>query len=294
VSGSQIRYVDPDRDEPLAVIAAPSVVLSSVGAPWSGLRMEQLRLPPMELPESLVQEHLFTIKLSEPSTLERRQGTRFTPQLLGPGDVCFVPAGMPRQLRWQDAVEVLVLALDPARIGMGDAGAGLREGHGAVDIQVQHLALALRAELVAGCPSGRLYADALETALSIHLRRQYGDPSIAAPSIRGGLGPCRLRQVLAFIDDHLAEDLGLAEIAACVQMSPSRFKQLFKESMCVAPHQYVIAQRVERAQRLLRDSRTDRTLSEIARDVGFCDQSHLNRHFKRLIGITPKAFAQGE
>ena len=55
------------------------------------------------------------------------------------------------------------------------------------------------------------------------------------------------------------------------------------------PHQYVIARRVERAQQLLHPDR-DLALAEIAARVGFSDQSHLTRHFKRVVGVTPRHF----
>jgi AraC family transcriptional regulator len=55
------------------------------------------------------------------------------------------------------------------------------------------------------------------------------------------------------------------------------------------PHQYVIARRVERARQLLQAG-TDLPLAEVAVEVGFSDQSQLSRHFKRLVGATPRQF----
>jgi AraC family transcriptional regulator len=62
---------------------------------------------------------------------------------------------------------------------------------------------------------------------------------------------------------------------------------LFKQSTGLTPHQYVIQCRVERAKQLLLQG--ELTIADIAYRVGFANQSHLNRHFKRLFGVTPKA-----
>ena len=73
-------------------------------------------------------------------------------------------------------------------------------------------------------------------------------------------------------------------------MSPYHFLRLFKESMGLTPYRYVIERRVERARELLR--RSSLPISEVALSCGFTDQSHLSWHFKRLVGLTPKAFRE--
>jgi AraC family transcriptional regulator len=95
-----------------------------------------------------------------------------------------------------------------------------------------------------------------------------------------------LRQVIDYINDHLDRDLGLAELAKIVQMSPHYFTRLFKQSTGLTPHQYVIHRRVERAKELLLNG--ELTIAEVAYSVGFANQSHLNRHLKRLLGVTPR------
>ena len=71
-------------------------------------------------------------------------------------------------------------------------------------------------------------------------------------------------------------------------MSPNYFARLFKQTTGITPHQYVIRCRIERAKELIQ--RGNLPLIEIATQVGFLDQSHLNRHFKRLVGVTPKTY----
>lgn len=100
-----------------------------------------------------------------------------------------------------------------------------------------------------------------------------------------GLTHTQLQQVLDYIHTHLDRDLSLTELAGVINISPTYFASLFKQAMGIAPHQYVIQQRVERAKLML--SKTDLAIADIALQVGFSSQSHLNQQFKRLTGMTP-------
>jgi AraC family transcriptional regulator len=71
-------------------------------------------------------------------------------------------------------------------------------------------------------------------------------------------------------------------------MSSHYFSLLFKQSMGLTPHQYVIRTRVDRAKKLL--LKGEMSIVDIAQTVGFANQSHLNLHFKCLVGLTPKQF----
>lgn len=101
-----------------------------------------------------------------------------------------------------------------------------------------------------------------------------------------GLTRTQLQQVFDYIQAHLDRDLSLTELAEIINNSPTYFASLFKQAMGISPHQYVIQQRVERAKTML--SKTDLAIADIALQVGFSSQSHLNQQFKRLTGVTPK------
>ncbi|MEM1392749.1 MAG: helix-turn-helix transcriptional regulator [Cyanobacteria bacterium P01_H01_bin.150] len=84
--------------------------------------------------------------------------------------------------------------------------------------------------------------------------------------------------------------MSLNELARLVQISPYHFTRQFKKSTALPPHQYIIRTRVERAKQLLKQGNL--TIAQVAYVVGFSHQSHLNRHFKRLVGVTPKVFVK--
>jgi transcriptional regulator GlxA family with amidase domain len=102
---------------------------------------------------------------------------------------------------------------------------------------------------------------------------------------RGGLAHWRAKRALAYIEAHLGTKIESAEVADCVALSKSHFSRAFKQSLGSSPMAYVSARRIERAKLLMTSTRE--RLSDIAIACGFADQSHLNRYFRRLVGITP-------
>jgi transcriptional regulator of acetoin/glycerol metabolism/AraC-like DNA-binding protein len=108
------------------------------------------------------------------------------------------------------------------------------------------------------------------------------------PQSHGGLSPGALRRVREHVEAHLSESMDLAMLAAVAGLSIHHFARGFKQSAGVTPHHYLTRKRVERAQDML--AHTDLSLSEIAYAVGFSDQSHLARHFRQMLGITPGQF----
>jgi transcriptional regulator GlxA family with amidase domain len=109
------------------------------------------------------------------------------------------------------------------------------------------------------------------------------DPPLSQPS-RGGLAPWQLRRVLAVMG-NLAGDHAIADLARQCGVSVGHFSRAFKQSAGVPPHQWLLEQRVRRAQHLLALSPVP--IADIAQQCGFADQSHLTRVFERITGTTP-------
>jgi AraC family transcriptional regulator len=157
--------------------------------------------------------------------------------------------------------------------------------------QLQATLLALDAELKKGGPGGRLLAESLGKVLAVHRLRHVDASGQAASHPERVLPEYKLRAVIAYIDAHLEAELSLDHLASMAHLSRYHFARLFKISTGLPPRQYVISRRVERAKELLCE-RDPLPLAKVATEVGFSDQSHFTRHFKRLVGITPRQFRQ--
>ncbi|MBX3180896.1 MAG: helix-turn-helix transcriptional regulator [Candidatus Hydrogenedentes bacterium] len=150
---------------------------------------------------------------------------------------------------------------------------------------------ALRRELLTGGPGGRLCAESLANVLAVQLIRQFSNRQGSNGAIRGSggrLAQHAFRAVEEYIHAHLDQNIALADLAGVAHLSEFHFARLFKQTTGMPPHQFVIHQRVERAKRLIAAEQL--SLAQIAIEVGFSDQSQLTRHFKRLVGVTPKRF----
>jgi AraC-like DNA-binding protein len=93
-----------------------------------------------------------------------------------------------------------------------------------------------------------------------------------------------LRRVRSHIDHHYAQQLTLPELAAAGQMSPATLVRRFRTEVGMPPHEYLISRRVDAARILLPQGLP---IAQVAVLVGFADQSHLTRHFTRIVGVPP-------
>jgi transcriptional regulator GlxA family with amidase domain len=102
---------------------------------------------------------------------------------------------------------------------------------------------------------------------------------------RSGLAPWQIAKVKAHVEANLGSPIRVSVLADCCRLSTSYFSVAFKRSLGETVQAYLARRRVERAQEMILV--TDESLSQIALDCGFCDQAHLSRMFRRLIGEAP-------
>jgi AraC-like DNA-binding protein len=107
------------------------------------------------------------------------------------------------------------------------------------------------------------------------------------PDDRSNMG---LGRAAALIADRYTDSLCLEEIRAESGLSLSHFVRAFKRRYGLTPHAYQINRRVQKGQELLRRGRP---IAEVALDMGFADQAHFQRVFKRLLAVTPGRYASG-
>lgn len=289
---SRITTRNAASGEPLRIVA-DSVVRWSSNSHWAGLVAEHHSHESLDTPEFQIPEYSVILHLSRPSPVEHRIGGRYQTRVLRPGEASLFSAGAPRQVRNRRR-DVLVFTLSHAMVARAARASGGRsnpeliEDHQLRDVRIEHLGRALQAEAAAGFPSGRLYGETIGVALAAHLVTHYS--TTRAPARRhshGGLAPHALRRVLEYIDENLAEDVSLDALARVADLSVHRFAHNFKQATGLAPHQYVIRERMARARRMLR---TDATVAEVAYALGFGSPSRFALAFRRSTGVTPSAY----
>lgn len=114
--------------------------------------------------------------------------------------------------------------------------------------------------------------------------------ALLSGSVKRGLSHDALATVIAYIEDHLGESIRLQDLAGTVGISRFHFARLFRVSTGLSPMEFLVRKRIERAKSYL--AQTDRGLCEIAASLGFCDQSHFSRSFRRYAGMTPGQFVR--
>jgi AraC-like DNA-binding protein len=168
--------------------------------------------------------------------------------------------------------------LDESLIGMAVDRPGLRDPLLRRRVHQLHTALTPTGEELEA--ETRLVL--IRERLDRHLRRAAG----VVPDRRDPVLAHRLRELL---DTRIAEGVTLAEAARLLHAHPSHLVRAFGQAFGMPPHQYLTTRRVDLARRLLLEGLP---LSETATAAGFCDQSHLTRHFRRVVGISPGRYAR--
>lgn len=278
----------------LAGMTLSPPLLSSQGAGWHGIHLEYHREPAGELPEhSFERYHVLCVE-----TIARSCGARkwingeSQDKPIVHGDVFIVPEHIRYREQWDGEIDFITLALEAGFVEQIADESSHTDGIEILpqfpkpDPLICQIAIALKTILELNAATNTLYVETMATALTAHLLQYYSAQQVAIRNYSGGLSKTKLKQIANYIEEHLEQDLSLMELSSVAQMSRHHFARLFKQSMGVSPHQYVIRQRVERAKHLL--LREELSVSEVAYQVGFANQSHLSRHFKRLIGVTPK------
>jgi AraC family transcriptional regulator len=211
------------------------------------------------------------------------------------GDIDIIPAQTPSVWELARSDTALLLGLssglltgvveqldfDPRRVE-------IRNQYQIRDPQLENIGWALKSELDAGFPSGRLYLDSLALSVGSRLVSCHSSVSQGQSRQNGKISGRKLKDVVSYIEDNLSEDISLSDIAGVAGLSVSHLKRLFRESTGLPVHQYVIRRRVEYAKILLSAGRLP--ISQVALEAGFAHQSHLAYHMRRMLGASPKVF----
>ncbi|MEL7525530.1 MAG: AraC family transcriptional regulator [Pseudomonadota bacterium] len=193
-----------------------------------------------------------------------------------------LPAGSEGVCEYDDDLEFVTVTLNDSLLDEFGVSAGT--GFEAIIGEIDPVLLSISLNALNFADGGHLYRETMSRALAAQVV-QLIKP---APSWQAGIEDRRLRKVLEYIHDNLADDLTLAAMADLAAMSGTHFSKAFKKEVGVSPLQYVIGARLDLASVLLRTTRD--SVSQITWRVGYHDISRFSQHFKRKFGMTPAAY----
>jgi AraC family transcriptional regulator len=135
--------------------------------------------------------------------------------------------------------------------------------------------------------ANRLFVDHVLLAVGAHIAQTYGGMRPVSRLVRGGLAPWQERRAKEMIAANL-DGVPVTELARECRLSRAHFSRAFRRSVGVAPHNWLIEQRIVLSKKKLRDDRL--SLAGVAAECGFSDHAHFTRHFARIVGVTPSAW----
>ena len=244
-------------------------------------------VPEGVFPSPIDDRHVLCLHLGDPVPVSYRWDGHERHGVRLHGQFCVVPAGASTRWILPRPATSLLLRLSPAMLddaagtmGVKPRGNALAPAIHVRDAQVERIGWMMQAEQRDGNPGGRLFADSLASALAVRLLAMESRRSVTVAKSTNALPIWRLSRVLDYIEAHLDRNLGLAELAAVAGFSVSHFKLLFRQSVGMPAHQFVLRRRVERARAGLRDGRMSHT--QIALEAGFAHVSHMARCLRRF------------
>lgn len=289
-SNSRLINVSKESNSP----ASPEVAIAERKVSWSMIHVGHYQYTAaLETPEHYFPQHFISVHLNETAIIkEQRLDGHLQSDSFSIGDICITPATTPVSVRLHAPWEIMGLYLEPTSITQLTAvdaeSIQLVPQFKLQDPLIHQMAIALKTQLSSPGEWNRIYVESMATAFSAHLLQHYSTRKPKEESDSQGLSVTRLKQATEYIHEHADQNPSLIEIAQQVSLSPYHFSRLFKQSTGLSPHQYLIDCRITQAKQLLKT--TALSISEIAAQSGFTDQSHLARHFKRQFGVPPSQF----
>lgn len=207
-----------------------------------------------------------------------------------PGALLFIPAGC-NWRGWEAGASTaayLSISVEPGYVSNlfreGSAGAlpSLSADLGFKDPIIMSAAHGIATEISDRNPLSAMLVESYVATIFAQLMRKQ---RYVQPISKGGLTSIKLTRVIEAIEDDLATNLSLAQLAELVDLSVPHFCRAFRQVVGCPPHTFILQRRIERATDFLRC--TSQSVTDIALSCGFSSSSHFSNAFRRALGISP-------
>jgi AraC family transcriptional regulator len=161
---------------------------------------------------------------------------------------------------------------------------------GEQDEVVNQIGLSVLSEMTTPTAAGRMFVETASLLLAARLLHAHWDAgSVRLPiERRHRLDERRLRRVFDYVEEHLADDIAVADLANVASLSIFYFTRAFSAAVGMPPHRYVSQRRLEWARTMIAAGGT--SIAEMAFLCGFSSQSSFTRAFRRATGLTPAMY----
>lgn len=277
-------------------------LFASHGEAWREIKAWIIELPPLGDAVSLpsVSEPFLAWTISgELEFLEREDDQPWITHRIQKGSFFLTSGGAPYDVRWKALtpepfvamsvfIELPLFQCALAEVFGAEADqVRLRDISAFTDDALDSMMERLRNELMRSQASP-LFVQGIAQAIAIHLARNYTITIEESHSGSGSLPGYKLRQITDWMAEHLDEDFNLARLAEQAGLSKFHFQRLFKRATGVTPLRYHINLRMTMARRLLRE--TQKSVVEVALEVGYATPSHFAQLFRRETGLSPSDY----
>ena len=270
-------------------------LLSSRQLGWESLNLNYYRYGNCETPVHVLEHHGIGLILDR-GRVERRLDGVYQLETTTVGSIAIIPAQVEHWSAWKGIGRFMMLSILPeaiAQIDPNTVNPDLIEliptfAQAKPDPLIHGVGIAMKSFLETNASEEKFYIEHLTNAILAHLLQHYCSRNFNFKGYSGGLSSLKLKQAIEYINDNLANNIQLKDIAQELDISQYYFSRLFHQSIGVPPYQYLIKQRIEKAKQLLVNTRFP--LTEVALRCGFNSQSQMTMYFRRLTGTTPKKY----
>lgn len=279
------------RDQWLALLAQYGIsapkAFHFTGVPGALVQMT-IGEPPGEIRLEGAPENVLMFNVSPVLGLRQaRDGRSFVSHMLH-GDMTLMPRGVPSHWSWNNTCDRLDVIVSDDVLGDGNR-LEVVDRFLFRDPEMAAICRQLYREVTLGDRADVLRVESLVMELSVALLRRHSTASEAVKTLPSScLTRSQARRVLDYIESALSRELTLSELAGVADLSLHHFARMFKQTIGLPPHRYVLERRVEKAKIMLRA--TGASLVDISLSTGFSSQSHFTSTFSRIVGATPAEF----
>jgi AraC family transcriptional regulator len=275
-----------------------SPVLTSHQSGWKNIYLAHYQLPVWETPEVASPQHTIVMASWQQSTAVEILAEDRLHLIHGHkdriGGIDILPAYVSTRCNWNQRVEFTHFYLEPTFIShaayesVNPDRVELKLTLQQPDLLIWQIGLTLKNALETNPDRSCFYAESMATALAAHLLQFYATRKQILRKNSDGLPKSKLDLATEYINTYLDRDISLTALAVELDLSQYYFCKLFKQSIGMTPHAYLIQQRLERAKQLLKYSKG--TMLDIALQCGFANPSHFAKYFRQKFGVSPKEF----